>query len=77
MSLRSPTEAKADLLRRAAEIGFDDCRIARANDPRHAAEFREWLEAGSDADAIADAIGREIDRRLAAKSAAQTGFPKT
>ena len=26
MSLRSPTEAKADLLRRAAEIGFDETK---------------------------------------------------
>ena len=61
MSLRSPTEVKADLLRRAAEIGFDDCRIARADDPRHAGEFREWLEAGSAADM--DWIARGAEKR--------------
>ena len=54
MSLRSPTEVKADLLRCAAEIGFDDCRIARADEPRHSSEFREWLQAGAFAD-MADA----------------------
>ena len=61
MSLRSPTEVKADLLRRAAEIGFDDCRIAQAGDPRHAGEFRQWLEAGSAADM--DWIARGAEKR--------------
>jgi epoxyqueuosine reductase len=48
--LRSPTEIKAGLLRRAAAIGFDDCRIARADAPIHAEEFRAWLATGAAAD---------------------------
>jgi len=31
----------------AAEIGFDDCRITRAGEATHAAEFREWLDEGN------------------------------
>ena len=61
MSLRSPTEIKAGLRRFAAEIGFDDCRVARADEPRHAGEFREWLEAGSAADM--DWIARGAEKR--------------
>jgi len=61
MSLRSPTEVKADLLRCAAEIGFDDCRIARADEPRHSSEFREWLQAGAFADM--DWIPRGAEKR--------------
>lgn len=43
----SPLELKAQLRRRAAELGFDDCRIAAAERPRHAKEFRSWLENGA------------------------------
>jgi epoxyqueuosine reductase len=50
MPLRSLTEIKAGLRRFAAETGFDDCRVAQALEPRHASEFREWLEGGSAAD---------------------------
>lgn len=54
-------------------------RVRRAYHELATREPARWLvvEADSDAAAIADTIGREIDRRLAAKSAAQTGFPKT
>jgi epoxyqueuosine reductase len=31
----------------ARELGFDACRIARAATPRHAEEFREWLDDGA------------------------------
>ena len=34
----------------AAELGFDDCRIARAAEATHAAEFRQWLADGHHAD---------------------------
>jgi epoxyqueuosine reductase len=34
----------------AAELGFDECRIARARGAAHAAEFREWLAAGRHGD---------------------------
>jgi epoxyqueuosine reductase len=61
MSLRSPTEIKIELLRRAAEIGFDDCRIARADAPRHADEFRAWLEAGADGEM--DWMARSAEKR--------------
>jgi epoxyqueuosine reductase len=30
----------------ARELGFDDCRIARAREASHAGEFREWIAAG-------------------------------
>jgi epoxyqueuosine reductase len=35
------------LVARATELGFDSCRIAKATAPRHAAEFRAWLEQGA------------------------------
>ena len=34
----------------AAELGFDECRIARANEATHAEDFREWIEAGKHGD---------------------------
>jgi epoxyqueuosine reductase len=34
----------------AAELGFDECRIARANEATHADDFREWIEAGKHGD---------------------------
>jgi dTMP kinase len=54
-------------------------RVRRAYHELAAREPARWLVVGADsaAAAIADAIGREIERRLAVKSAAQTGFPKT
>jgi epoxyqueuosine reductase len=61
MSLRCPTEIKAGLRRFAAEIGFDDCRIAQAGEPRYASEFREWLKVGSAADM--DWIARGAEKR--------------
>ena len=45
--LRSPLEMKERLRRRAAELGFDDCRIAAAEGPRHASEFQSWLKDGA------------------------------
>ncbi len=59
--MRSPTEIKAELLRRTAAIGFDDCRIAPAAAPRHADEFRAWLESGSAAEM--DWIARGAEKR--------------
>src|SRR5262245_26913217 len=34
---------KAEIRRRALELGFDDCRFTRATPPDHAAEFQQWL----------------------------------
>src|SRR3954451_3277587 len=39
--------AKEALVARAATLGFDSCRIAKAEAPRHAGEFRGWLEEGA------------------------------
>jgi epoxyqueuosine reductase len=44
--LRSAIEIKAGLLRRALEIGFDDCRIAKAASPAHTKELEAWLAEG-------------------------------
>src|ERR1700719_2882582 len=38
---------KDRLIASAKELGFDSCRIASAAAPRHAAEFREWLNDGA------------------------------
>ena len=64
--MRSPAEIKADLLRRAAEAGFDDCRIAAADAPRHAGEFRAWLAVGAagEMDWIARGAGKRCDPQM-------------
>src|SRR6188768_2141479 len=59
--LRSPAETKAELQRRAAEVGFDDCRIARAKPPAHAREFRRWLADGAGGEM--DWMGRGAEKR--------------
>ncbi len=46
----SKAELKKALVARAREIGFDDCRIAPAEAPAHAAALREWLDTGAAAD---------------------------
>ena len=38
---------KHQIVARAAELGFDSCRVARAEKPRSAAEFRTWLNDGA------------------------------
>ncbi|HSH40049.1 MAG TPA: tRNA epoxyqueuosine(34) reductase QueG, partial [Chthoniobacterales bacterium] len=43
----APAELKAELVVRAKAVGFDSCRIARADAPRHGREFSDWLHAGS------------------------------
>jgi epoxyqueuosine reductase len=47
MNSRSAAEIKSELLQIARQIGFNVCRIATANPPRHAPEFRAWLQAGA------------------------------
>lgn len=37
---------KAELIARARELGFEECRIARCDAPAHAAEFQAWLQKG-------------------------------
>jgi epoxyqueuosine reductase len=41
---------KDRLVARARKLGFDSCRIAAANAPRHANEFRAWLDDGAAGD---------------------------
>jgi len=59
--LRSPNETKVELLRRAAAVGFDDCRIAPVAAPRYREEFHSWLEAGYAAEM--DWIARGAEKR--------------
>ncbi|CAN5139939.1 tRNA epoxyqueuosine(34) reductase QueG [soil metagenome] len=40
-------ELKTELARRAQELGFSACRIARAAAPRSGAEFQSWLHDGA------------------------------
>ncbi len=40
-------DLKAELVMRAQTLGFDACRITRAKSPPHAAELRNWLQAGA------------------------------
>ena len=43
----SSAELKARLCHRALELGFDDCRVAAAEPPRHRETLRNWLKAGA------------------------------
>jgi epoxyqueuosine reductase len=38
---------KERLVRLAAELGFDDCRVARCGPPAHAREFGAWIDDGA------------------------------
>jgi epoxyqueuosine reductase len=38
---------KTAIQKRAAELGFDDCRFTTASPPDHAAQFQSWLASGS------------------------------
>jgi epoxyqueuosine reductase len=38
---------KTAIQKRAAELGFDDCRFTTAGPPDHAAQFQSWLASGS------------------------------
>jgi epoxyqueuosine reductase len=38
---------KDKLVAYAIELGFDSCRVASANAPRHSGEFRSWLNEGA------------------------------
>ncbi|MEP6808789.1 MAG: tRNA epoxyqueuosine(34) reductase QueG [Chthoniobacterales bacterium] len=38
---------KAELEQRARALGFDSCRVARCEPPRHAPEFKAWLAEGA------------------------------
>jgi epoxyqueuosine reductase len=40
-------ELKEEVVRRAQQLGFDSCGIARVDRPRHGAEFSQWLRDGA------------------------------
>jgi epoxyqueuosine reductase len=40
-------DLKAEIVRRARELGFDACRVARCGPPVHREEFRDWLREGA------------------------------
>jgi epoxyqueuosine reductase len=61
--LRAAIEIKTGLCRLAADIGFDDCRIAPAASPSHAKEFRAWLATGAAGEM--DWIARGAEKRCA------------
>ncbi len=57
----NPAELKAAFLAEAHALGFDVCRVASAEKPPHAAEFREWLGEGMHGDMAW--LARNADRR--------------
>ena len=59
--MRSPTELKELVRGRAIELGFDDCRVAAAQEPEHYGQFRAWLEADNAGEM--DWIGRAAQKR--------------
>ena len=38
---------RARVLELASELGFDSCRVARCDSPKHANEFNKWLGDGA------------------------------
>ncbi len=40
------TNVRAQIVTLARELGFDLCRFTRADAPKHAMQFREWLDRG-------------------------------
>lgn len=42
-----PLSLKEEILQRARDLGFDDCRVAPARTPPHGPEFEKWLAAGN------------------------------
>ena len=40
-------DLKPEVVGRATQLGFDVCRVARIDHPRHGAEFAQWLDAGA------------------------------
>ncbi len=57
----SPAELKAALLAEAQALGFDLCRVAPAQVPPHAEEFRQWLADGRHGEMAW--LARNADRR--------------
>lgn len=53
--------AREQVVALAREVGFDLCRFARAEAPKHAAEFREWLDQGAAGEM--DYLARNAEKR--------------
>ncbi len=64
-AIASPSDAsslKSDLIARAREIGFDDCRVARCDEAAHSREFLSWIEDRCHGDMAW--LERRTDRRV-------------
>ncbi len=53
---------KAAIRQRARELGFDDCRFTPATPPEHAAQFKQWIEAGQHGEM--GYLARNADKRV-------------
>ncbi|MGI9086826.1 MAG: tRNA epoxyqueuosine(34) reductase QueG [Chthoniobacterales bacterium] len=60
-SALAPDALKLELVRRARALGFAACRVTSAAAPRHAAEFRTWLDEGRAGEM--DWLGRAEEKR--------------
>jgi epoxyqueuosine reductase len=45
--MNGANDLRSEILQRASQLGFDACRIAACDVPRHAEEFSAWLEDGA------------------------------
>lgn len=57
-----PEIVKRNICRIARELGFDDCRVSRAREAAHAAEYRQWLAAGCAGDM--KWLERNVEKRI-------------
>lgn len=53
---------KQNIQRIASELGFDDCRVSKACEAAHAAEYRKWIADGCAGDM--QWLERGVDRRV-------------
>lgn len=53
---------KQNIQRIARDLGFDDCRVSRAKEAAHAAQYRQWLADGCAGDM--KWLERGVDRRV-------------
>ncbi len=54
--------AKANIVKIAHALGFDDCRVARAREATHAVEYKQWVADGCAGDMAW--MGKNMERRV-------------
>ncbi|MEM7009887.1 MAG: tRNA epoxyqueuosine(34) reductase QueG [Verrucomicrobiota bacterium] len=59
--VHDPEELRTQIVERATELGFDDCKIAGCEEAAHADVFKEWIEEGCHGDMVW--LERNPDRR--------------